>query len=219
MPIVGGWAMPEADKYFEKFIPADGPLPKQNGFQREHLMAALEHVKAWNVALDVGAHVGFWTRDMAERFKKVYAFEASPDTFACLVKNTDDLPDVQTFNAAVGNAKGFCKIGHDPRRERAGNTGSRFVMPTPKGSVPMIPIDSLKLDACDFIKIDVEGFEFHVLNGAVKTIKKHRPTIIMECREFAGRYGLRRHSAELFLSTLGYKEVAALGHDKVLVAT
>jgi FkbM family methyltransferase len=217
MPIIGGWAMPEADKYFEKFIPVDGPLPKRNGFQREHLMLAFKYVRGWDVAIDVGAHVGFWTRDMAEKFKTVYAFEAAPDTFECLVKNTSDLKNVNRFHAAAGDQEGFVRIRNDPKRERGGNTGSRFVSPSDAGDVPMGTIDSLKLEACDFIKIDVEGFESHVLYGARDTIKKYRPTIIMECREFGKRYGLRKDHAETYLKTLGYREVAFVGHDKVFV--
>lgn len=218
MTIIGGWHMPASDKYFGKFIPADGLLPKRNGFQREHLMEAFKHVKRWDVALDIGAHVGFWTRDMADRFGKVYAFEAALDTFECLVKNTDDLPNVVTRNAGVGHKAGTCRIRHDSKRERGGNTGSRFVEPD-KGDVPMLTIDSLGLTACDFIKADVEGFELQVLEGARDTIRSFRPTIIMECdKRFEGRYGVPFGSAEAFLVNMGYAEVAHMRPDKVFVS-
>lgn len=216
--------MPEGDKYFEKFIPAKGPLPKQNGFQREHLMAAFHHVQNWGVALDIGAHVGFWTRDMAELFGKVYAFEACRDTYECLVKNTDDLPNVQCMNVAVGDRLGICRIRHDPKRERGGNTGSRFVQPVQCGKdhdVRMINIDSLLLANCGFIKADVEGFEFHVLTGAQRTIKRFRPVIIMECmpanKGFEHRYDLPEQAAEKRLLEYGYKEVAHMRPDKIFV--
>lgn len=220
MTIIGGWHMPASDKYFVKFIPADGPLPKQNGFQRDHLMAALKHVTKWDVALDIGAHVGFWTRDMAGRFWKVYAFEAAADTFDCLVKNTDDLPNVERWNVGVGHKAGFCRVRHDPKRERGGNTGSRFIQPD-KGDVPMTTVDSLNLSACDFIKVDVEGFELQVLQGAQDTLKRFRPTIIMECKkDFDGRYyGHAFGDAEKLLLSMGYREVAHMRPDKVFVAS
>ena len=47
----------------------------------------------------------------------------------------------------------------------------------------MITIDSLELDNCDFLKIDVEGFEYLVVLGALKTITKYHPTIYFECRD------------------------------------
>jgi len=49
----------------------------------------------------------------------------------------------------------------------------------------MITIDELNLDGCDFIKIDVEGFEWGVLLGAIETIKKYKPIIFYE---YADKY-------------------------------
>lgn len=216
MPVIGGWSMPEADKYFHKFIPEHGPLPKQNGFERHHLMAALAYVRDWTVAMDVGAHVGFWTRDMAERFAMVYAFEAAPDTYECLKTNTDDLLNVVALHRAVGDSERKCSIAYDKRREKAGNTGSRFVSPD-AGGITMISLDSMKLTSCGFIKIDVEGFEYYVLRGAHRTIARHRPVIIMECRPWGDRFPVPDGSAETCLLGFGYKEVEHLGRDKVFV--
>ena len=50
-------------------------------------------------------------------------------------------------------------------------------------NIQMITIDSLQLTKCDFIKIDVEGYEEHVINGGINTIKKYKPIIVLECYE------------------------------------
>ena len=48
-------------------------------------------------------------------------------------------------------------------------------------SIDVITLDSLYLNQVDFIKIDVEGYEAKAIAGGVETIKKHRPTIVLEC--------------------------------------
>lgn len=198
-----GLHVPDTDIYF----------PAQ-GFQTEHLDIALGYVKKFSVALDVGAHVGSWTKLMAERFKTVYAFEPAPDSFECLKKNVGHLDSVRLYNVAVGEASGVCTIVEDITRP--GNTGSRFVSPA-KGKVNMIHLDSLGLTRCDFLKIDVEGFELPVLKGAKHLLWACKPVISMEVKTFHGRYRWGKFSAQSFLMANGYKEVAHHRPDKVFI--
>lgn len=216
MPVVGGWHMPGSDEYFRKFISHDNPTPKANGFQLEHLHEALKHVTRWRVALDIGAHVGFWTRTMAEKFETVHAFEPSPDCYSCLVDNVADKPNVITNCVAIGDRAGVCQVHDDPRR--IGNTGSRYVI-SGAGKTPIVTVDRLNLSALDFMKIDVEGFELQVLMGARESIKKFRPVISMEVdkRFSQKRYGISHGAAEELVRALGYKEAAHMRPDKVFV--
>jgi FkbM family methyltransferase len=221
-----GWYLPKSDTYFAQFYP--GPAPKRNGFQREHLHEAFKFVKRWDAAFDIGAHVGFWTWDMAQRFKRVYAFEAAPDTYDCLVKNVAECGNVTTAQFAISSESGKAILNEDPSRP-PGNTGSRWITAiNPEQAVklgvsgaegvPMIPLDSINLHACDFIKIDVEGHEYHVLQGAKETIAKFHPVIIMECdKKFTHRYGLPHGAAEELLRIGGYRCVAHMRPDKVFV--
>jgi FkbM family methyltransferase len=214
-PQIGGWYLPKGDTYFPKFC--EGPAPKRNGFQREHLLAAFEYVRAWDVAIDVGAHVGFWARDMAQRFGKVYAFEPAEDCYECLNKNLADLVNVQAYKAAVGATAGSCTMQDDEKR--LGNTGSRFVAPHCDGETPMVTLDELGFLACDFLKVDVEGYEHCVLVGASKLIRRHRPVIIMECDKHFSmkRYGVPDDSAEQWLLGKGYRVAEHIRPDKVFV--
>ena len=201
------WHLPESDSYFEKFITRDG------GFQTDHLLAALEHVKHWNMAVDVGAHVGLWTVPMSERFRRVIGFEMAPDTFESLKKNTEDCHNVQVYNRAVGDKEGWCSPSDDP--QRVGNTGSRFVGTGQR--VPMVTLDQFNWQNLDFLKVDVEGYEWHVLQGAQRVIQKFWPVIIMETdKKFArDRYDVPDDAAEQFLLSLGYRIVEHMRPDKV----
>lgn len=205
---VNGWHLPGRDKYFEQFL--GGPLPKQNGFQRENLLKAFDHVSRWETAIDVGAYVGFWAADMAARFRHVYAFEPAPDSYECLVKNMAEFPNVTCINAAVGARAGRCSMIDDPKRMAEGknvNTGSRFVNPDGYGT-QMIALDDLDWHSgVDLLKIDVEGYESMVLRGADKLIRSYRPVVIMETdKKFGGRF-TNVSDARVAIAQLGYREV------------
>lgn len=212
-PMFNGWYLPKGDNYFVPFCEGT-PLPKSNGFQREHLLEAFKHVRQWRVAVDVGAHVGFWTRDMAEKFDMVFAFEPAPDTYDCLIKNTCDLGNVVCAPQAVGDEIGFCVVTENDTN----NTGSRYVQKAPQG-VMMITLDSIKFPVCDLLKVDVEGFELQVLQGAEELIEDNAPVIVMECdKSFShARYGISKGEAKRYLESLGYDEVARLRPDRVFV--
>jgi hypothetical protein len=66
-------------------------------------------------------------------------------------------------------------------------------------AVPMVSLDSLKLERLDLVKLDVEGMELDVLRGARATMEKHRPVMCIEV--------LKSDPAaiEAFLKELGYR--------------
>jgi hypothetical protein len=129
-----GWYLPADDKYFDKFtpptewtVPGDKLTPddkKNSGFQRPHLWCAFEYVENWGVAVDVGAHCGYWAWDMAGKFGKVYAFEAHPVTVECLKRNMAAFDNVFVFHAAVGDGEGRVEVKADPTPKRKGNSRS-----------------------------------------------------------------------------------------------
>jgi FkbM family methyltransferase len=214
MPEINGWHLPGKDGYFTRFV--EGTDYKKNGFQREHLLAAFGWVRKWDVAIDVGAHVGFWTRDMAERFTKVYAFEPADDTYACLKLNMAEHVNVTAVKLAVGADASTCCSLNDGV---SSNTGSRYIMPDGQGDIGMMPLDAFPVSGCDLLKIDVEGFELFVLQGARHLIQKYRPVVIMECdKKFAGRYGLGKLDALRYLTDiLVYQEVWRERPDRVFI--
>ena len=82
----------------------------------------------------------------------------------------------------------------------------------------MVTIDTLKLKNCGFIKVDVEGGDTAVLRGASKTIKKHRPVIIVESvPAYEARFGLPACAPIIFLESLGYELVETFWVDNILV--
>ncbi len=125
--------------------------------------------------LDVGANVGQSVKRFKQRFPgaRINSFEPSPRTYAELTANCSGLPDVRTWNSAVGSA-----MGKLPLLENAASDMTSFLEPSARawGSVEkttvvdVLTLDSFAaeqgIDRIDILKSDTQGFEFDVLSGA-----------------------------------------------------
>lgn len=210
----GDWWLPGADAYFAPFLEA------ADGFQLDHLEAALAHCRSWRCAIDGGAHVGTWTVAMAMRFAHVYAFEPAADTFSCLTRNVSErgLTNVIAMNVALGAESGVCVVTDDVTR--VGNTGARYLkaLNGAGGSrVSVLALDEMGLTTVDFVKLDLEGYEHFALRGAEQTIRQCRPVVVVEEKNFGGRYGQAAGAASALLRDWGAREVARAGKDVIFI--
>lgn len=197
------------DKFFEnKFRETGGT------FDYDHLNKALEYVTSDNVAVDCGAHYGSWSIPLSKHFSTVYAFEARPDVFSCLQRNTKSTQNIITRNCAVGHKFDNVDVGTGQWKGRDGNSGIGTVIGP--GTIPMIPLDSLKLEHVDFIKVDVEGFELFVLQGAEETLKRCKPVVIFE-ENVRGKmeHNIERGTVGSFLYSLGAHKRTVIGQDHI----
>jgi FkbM family methyltransferase len=185
------------------------------GWQLSHLREALRHVPPERNAraVDGGAHVGSWTLRMAKRFSEVIAFEPADDAFECLFLNTEHARGIKRFRCALGAEAGSAGMADDTKYD-GGNTGGRFL--SGDGDIPVIPLDEMHLDALDFLKLDVEGYEFHAIQGARATIMTHHPVVMIEEKHrMAFRHGLEPGAARALLIELGMIEVGGIGADRI----
>jgi len=100
---------------------------------------------------------------------------------------------INTYNVALGPVPGSVEmhIKKNDGHNRVANDGyalpSGRLVKTNTGyqrvQVPQVTLDSYNFTDVDIIKIDVEGYEFQVLEGAVNTIAQNRPIIQIECVE------------------------------------
>ena len=139
-------------------------------------------LKPGDVAIDVGANIGALTIPMARLVGAeggVHAFEASGANFLLLRHNIqqNDLDEVvETYALAASDKIGMLKVD----KQSALHAYSRPEINTGDFEVHCITIDSLELTRCKLIKIDVDGHELEVLNGAARTIKRCKPIIYIE---------------------------------------
>lgn len=164
-----------------------------------------------NVCVDVGAHYGFFTNGIAQRFKHVHSIEMQTDVYECLKLNTSSFSNVTTYNLALGSSEGF--VTWD---EKAKDGTGRVKSIDSSSGVKRVTLDSLNLNP-DLIKIDVEGDEFKVLQGSVETLKKYKPVLIVEMFNAWGDNPIHRFNVFEFLENLQYKCVDCRGQDYVFV--
>jgi FkbM family methyltransferase len=145
-------------------------------------------------ALDVGANIGLTAIALGNLCSsgKVFAIEASPDTFKYLRENIAraGLANVSCANLAASATAGELPFTFAPAFSAGGFISQKYdVSGDPRDTylsctVRACPIDEyLKrtgVDRIDFIKVDVEGFELEVLRGAKQTIERCKPVIYCE---------------------------------------
>ena len=162
--------------------------------QHRDMARALKFCKKFDLAIDCGAHRGIVAKYLAERFIKVIAIE--PSVYATCI----NIPNVEVIQKAVGNVA--CRVGMEHGKK---NTGQRHVIEG--NAYEMITIDSLEV-APDFIKLDVEGYEYFAVEGAEKTIKTYRPIIIFEENRLNRNYNVEDNATGELLKSWGMKRYA-----------
>ena len=179
------------------------------GYQLEKLHAAMKYVKRFDVAVDVGAHCGLWSRRLARYFKKVYAFEPVPLHREAFEKNV--VGDYELFPYACGDKDGTVKLKTVPHSTGDTNIDENGDLP-----VRVVRIDDFLDTPCDFLKIDTEGYEEFVLQGA-KRLLKSKPCVIVEQKpKKAQKYGLRETGAVKHLRKLGAVQRAVISGDYIM---
>jgi FkbM family methyltransferase len=178
---------------------------------RSELPELLALVPRRRVVVQAGGNGGIWVRELAAKFERVYTYEPDPINFRCLVHNCP-FPNVVFTNGAVGDRADFLKMKHHP-----GNPGAAQV--EAGEIIPVHRIDSLNLDACNLLQLDIEGFEHEGLRGAERTILRHKPVICLEMQkvDLAAQYGSSNELITAWLAERGYKLHMRMHMDNVFV--
>ncbi len=142
--------------------------------------------KDQNVIVDVGANIGNHSLFFATHlnYKHIHAFEPFPKNIHIATENLSAFKDRVTLHPhALSNKAGIVQLYNSEQNNHGGysleqlSDGRSFpVMDT----IPTRTLDSLQLTDVSLLKIDVEGHECAVLEGAVGTIKRCKPVVILE---------------------------------------
>jgi FkbM family methyltransferase len=185
-------------------------------------------VRPGDTVLDLGAFCGdtsyFFSKAVGPA-GRVLAVEPDPDSFAALVRNVRELglDNVQVDASAVWDADGEVTF------QAAGTTtssvaeapGELLVGEQRVIRVPTLTLESLLrrhgIDRVDFIKMDTEGAELRVLQGARALLERLRPRMVIEVHNDPSGNGCARTIGEL-LAGIGFKVEPVAGHPTLLKA-
>ena len=136
--------------------------------------------------IDLGANVGVFTKVLAENSKHVYALEPEPGNFRQLQENMKPFDNVSLYNMAASNMTGsdtlhFSYINNGMHRlyESVLCFGG-YKIPVKTIRMDDLIIEQEKVEKIDFIKMDVEGFEYFVIVGMMELLLRDKPAIISE---------------------------------------
>lgn len=161
--------------------------------------------------VDAGAALGDHTRaylDAAGSTGVVFAFEPHPEYYKCLKHNC---PKAISANRALWS-ESFVSLYH---HSWAGNVGAGMVntdsgSSSPRedvyGPIETVCLDDYRLKKLDYIKLDVEGTELIVMRGAMQTIKRCKPLMVIEMVSgSAAAYGRTHEDVYNLLDELHYE--------------
>lgn len=154
----------------------------------DSLSAIKKLIKQGDTVLDVGANIGFYAllfSKLAGPEGHVIAFEPTARAFQKLKRNKDLNPDVCTRNLALEKIA----IADRSVKLQAVEFRSSWRLFGPKAEIEHELVDILTIDEylekhgltrVDFIKVDVDGYEYKVIQGALRTLQLHKPVLMME---------------------------------------
>lgn len=172
----------------------------------EYWMPAYLKVTRGETFLDVGAHIGRYSLQIAKNVEqsRVIAVEANPKNYQALTRGIDlnKLDNVISLNFAAWNKSCKMKLwigktaGFHSLKERARYAGSGYVVV--EGRQLDEVLEKLSVRKVDWMKIDAEGAELEVLQGLIQTILRDFPTLV--CEVMLSDY----EAIVSFLKQLGY---------------
>jgi FkbM family methyltransferase len=164
--------------------------------------------------IDVGANIGLYTLEgslVVGPAGRVISIEAAPSHVEALRENIklNGIDNVSIIESAVGDSTGIATL----TRPKDGNFGM-FTVGLVDGdetcNVPLQAIDGLladqRIESVDLIKMDIEGSEYRGLRGAERTLKRYKPTLLIELNETM-LHGCKSSTREVkdLLREMGYR--------------
>lgn len=142
------------------------------------------------IAIDIGANKGVYAHVLSKLCRGVEAFEPNPKIYRILTRYLP--PNVTPHHVAVSDRAGTAELVIPARSTGGYSNQGASLNPMKKTTAPhgfgtfaveARTLDSYAFTNVGFIKIDVEGFEEAVLRGGAETLKRERPTILLELEE------------------------------------
>jgi len=169
------------------------------------------------VVLDIGTTVGLISLVMASwvgKTGRIYAFEPAPESLRALRKHIrlNGMADrIEAVSCAISDTAGEATFyAHTYNGENTLSASFARRVPDARGvRVPVTTIDDFCASRAiipTLLKIDIEGFEFHALEGARQMLRRHCPTVIVELHPMIWKeIGLSTERVTQTLADLGYQ--------------
>lgn len=166
--------------------------------QDKHEISLMQqNIKKGDVVLDIGANIGFYTKilsDLVGENGKVYAFEPDKTNYKYLIQNAGHLKNVAFYNKAVSEKTGTITLYHSDLLNVDHKTYATENY-TSTSEIDCVAVDTIiPNQKVDFIKIDIQGYEYFAFQGMQEILQKNDQLKIIS--EFYP-YGIKRSGIQV----------------------
>lgn len=164
-------------------------LERYGEFAESENRLMARYVEPGAVVLDVGANLGTTVMSLARQVGdggEVVAFEPQPLMAQCLHTSLtlNQIFNVRVLSVAVSDRSGWVRMAAQTI-DSGGNYGAVAI--GEQGlCVPAVRLDDMDIERCDLLKIDVEGHEWNVIQGAQKMLVEAMPVVYFESKRNPG---------------------------------
>jgi len=174
--LANGWHVPEGDTKMTRHIETD-KSPSLAEYEQKQRKTILEHIPQKNTFVDVGANVGVWSITLQQHFKHVVSYEPSKRNVKCLENNVQGKTEIR--NTALSDFNGESQF-HDEIKNCGNSKLWAESSQTGLYNVPVRKLDDENIENISLIKMDVQGYEWQVIQGAQNVIETQQPWIAFE---------------------------------------
>ena len=215
----------EIEFFFKKFFFPEGFLLKrrlQRSIKRndeQEINLVKKFIKSGTDSIDVGVYRGVYSYEMSKYSEKVHSFEPNPIIFKYINKNLKKfIKNIHLYNFALSNQNKTINLKIPIRNSNSNKEIFEEYYEMGKATIhnennfenyENFEIQTKKIaelnfdNKISFIKIDVEGHELEVIEGAKNTIKRDKPVLLVEIEK---QYTKKEVAESInFINSLGYK--------------
>ena len=185
------------------------PYPRELGIVKRYLEM---YPTCNNICIDIGGHIGTTSLPYSRLFNKVFAFEPNKKSYDFFIENIkiNNIDNVTVYNKGVYNKNTNCNV-----IKHGENSGCFYITEcnnNEPNAVEVIKLDDItdNNSNVDFLKIDTEGSELQILEGALNIITTFKPLIQVETNCCSMKYfGYAKDKIYDFMRQNNYKIFAA----------
>lgn len=183
----------------------------RDGVWEPHFDEVIKLIGDGSCVVDIGANFGYNSVLMAKKTGpngKLYAFEPQRLMFQQLNANIvlNDIQNAYTYNFALSNESGKVLTMEPIKYDQSSVNIGALSIGSGGEPVKTTKLDDLELGNINFIKLDAQGYEKFILQGAEKTIKKWMPTIFIEIEEHhLQKFSVSTDEIYELMSSFGYQ--------------
>lgn len=173
-------------------------IVRDGGHEPWILRTCLHLMRPGDVFCDVGANAGYFSIGVARRAPgvRVIAFEPQPTLARAIAVSAalNDLDNVLVFPTMLGARDGTAKLfvpSHSVHASAVPRAPRVRALTCPVRTLTEL-VDRRLVPWPTLVKIDVEGAELEVLQGAVRLLQENPPYLVLESDENADRFGYSR---------------------------